>query len=125
MIIKILNLALGGLVGTLARYFLSGAAYKILGVNFPYGTLVVNSAGCLAAGFLFALAESKFLLNPNARLLLLAGFCGAFTTFSTFILETNSLLKDGEILKAFLNIFVSVSLGFLLFRLGAYLGEIL
>ena len=71
-----------------------------------------------AIGFLAVLAEEKFLLGPTARVFLMIGFCGAFTTFSSFILETSNLTKDGENLYAFMNIALSVILGFLLFRLG-------
>ena len=85
---KWFSLALGGVAGTFARYVLGGVIYQLFGTSFPYGTLAVNLLGCLIIGFLAALAEEKFLLGPNARLLLMVGFCGAFTTFSTFIFET-------------------------------------
>ena len=122
---KWFNLILGGVAGTLARYFLAGAVYQILGTGFPYGTLAVNLIGCFLIGFLAALAEEKFLLGPNARLLLMVGFCGAFTTFSTFIFETSNLMRDGETLRAFVNVLASVIIGFLVFRLGVFLGEVL
>ena len=93
---KWLGLAAGGILGTFARYFLSGAVYRVWGASFPFGTLVVNLVGCFAIGFLAVLAEEKFLLGPAARVFLMIGFCGAFTTFSTFILETANLTKDGE-----------------------------
>lgn len=124
-IMKWVHLVAGGVLGTIARYVLSGAVYQTLGTGFPYGTLIVNLTGCFLIGFLAALAEEKFLLGPNARLFLMAGFCGAFTTFSTFMLETNNLIKDGEMFRAFLNIGVSVVIGFLLFRLGVLLGEMI
>ena len=123
--IKYLNLIVGGMAGTLARYALSGIIYQILGTNFPYGTLVVNLSGCFLVGFLASLAEEKFLLGPNARLLLMVGFCGAFTTFSTLIFETANLIKDGESLRAFFNISISVVAGFFLFKLGVILAEML
>jgi len=74
-------------------------------------------------GFLATLAEEKFLLGPNARMLLMIGFCGAFTTFSTFMLETANLIKDGESLRAFINVLMSVVIGFVVFRFGVLLGE--
>ncbi|MBI3999157.1 MAG: fluoride efflux transporter CrcB [Candidatus Omnitrophica bacterium] len=114
---------LGGVAGTIARYLLSGAVYQVFGANFPYGTLAVNLIGCFVIGFLAALAEDKFLLGPNARLLLMAGFCGAFTTFSTFMLETANLMKDGETLRAFVNVIASVLVGFIVFKLGVFLAE--
>lgn len=110
-------------MGTFARYVLSGAVHRILGVTFPWGTLVVNLVGCFAIGFLAVLAEEKFLLGPTARIFLMIGFCGAFTTFSSFILETSNLTKDGETLYAFTNIVLSVILGFLVFRLGVMLAR--
>ena len=117
-------LVTGGVAGTVARYALSGFVYRFSGTDFPYGTLAVNLAGCLVIGFLSSLSEEKFLLGPNARLLLMAGFCGAFTTFSTFMLETGNLIRAGEMLRAFANVAVSVLAGFVLFRLGIFLAEL-
>lgn len=122
---KLLYLAVGGLTGTFARYFLAGAVYQALGTRFPYGTLVVNLFGCFIIGILTTIEENKFLMNPDLRILLMIGFCGAFTTFSTFMLETSNLIKDGETMRAFMNIFLSVAAGFIVFRIGVLLGDML
>lgn len=115
----------GGVAGTAARYALSGFVHRFAGADFPYGTLAVNLAGCFLIGFLSALSDEKFLLSPNARLLLMAGFCGAFTTFSTFMLETHNLIRAGETFRAFANAAVSLAAGFLLFRAGIFAAELL
>lgn len=107
----------------MARYFLSGAVYRFMGTGFPYGTLAVNTAGCFILGLLAALADKKFILGPDARLLLMIGFCGAFTTFSTLIFESDNLVRNGQVMRAFSNILLSVILGFILFRAGSLLGE--
>ncbi len=112
-------------MGTVSRYFMSGVVYKIFGTDFPYGTMSVNLIGCFILGVLASLAEKKFFLGTNMRLLLMIGFCGAFTTFSTFILETANLMKDGETIRAAVNVFLSVLIGFIVLRLGVYLGEAL
>ena len=122
---KYVYLAIGGIAGTFARYFMAGAIYELLGTRFPYGTLLVNLSGCFILGFLAALAEKKFVLSADLRLLLMIGFCGAFTTFSTFIFETDGLLKNGQAARAFTNIFVSVIFGFILFRVGSLIGEVI
>lgn len=122
---KWISLVAGGVAGTLARYVLSGIVYGVAGTGFPYGTLAVNLIGCFLIGLLAVLSEEKFFLGPNARLLLMAGFCGAFTTFSTFMLETANLMKDGEMWRAFLNVLLSVVAGFIVFRLGVLLGEMI
>lgn len=120
---KWLGLTLGGILGTFARYFLAGFIYRIYGTNFPFGTLAVNLIGCFLIGFFAVLAEEKFLLGPVARTFLMIGFCGAFTTFSTLILETSNLVKDSENFYALLNILLSVLFGFLVFRLGVLLAR--
>lgn len=122
---KIIALAIGSLAGGFARYYLAGAVYRIFGTTFPYGTLAVNLTGCFLIGLFSVLAEEKFLIGPNGRLLLMVGFCGAFTTFSTFIFETSNLMKDGETLQTLLNITLSVIAGFLVFRMGILLGELI
>jgi fluoride exporter len=122
---KFIYLIIGGIIGTMARYLLAGFVYEILGTSFPYGTLIVNLSGCLIIGILSTLADSKFLLTPNLRVLLMIGFCGAYTTFSTFIFETSNLIKDGETIRALMNVLLSVIVGFVVFRIGMFLGEIL
>ncbi len=120
---KLLYLGIGTLAGGFARYFLSGAVHKSFGATFPYGTLIVNLLGCFMVGFLNAIAEEKFFLGPNGRMLLMTGFCGAFTTFATFMLETGNLVKNGEFFRAFLNIVLSLIAGFIVYRLGIFLGK--
>ena len=119
------NLIAGGVAGTVARYLIAGWVYGIAGTAFPYGTLVVNLSGCAIIGFLAALSDDKLVLGPDAKILLMVGFCGAYTTFSTFMLETANLMKYGENLKALANIFTSVILGFLAFKIGLLIGEII
>jgi CrcB protein len=117
--IKILSLALGGIAGTLARYFLSHSVHRTFGNHFPYGALLVNLIGCFAIGFLAAAPDEKLFLGAHSKIFLIAGFCGAFTTFSTLILETSELAKDTSSWHALANILVSVILGFFVFKMGS------
>lgn len=121
---KIIAIAIGSVAGGLARYQLSGWTHRHLGHGFPYGTLAVNLTGCLVIGFLSAISEEKFFFGHHGRLLLMVGFCGAFTTFSALMLETDYLIKGADFFRAFLNVVLSVSAGFLIFRLGAFLGSL-
>ncbi len=125
---KLLLIALGGAFGALARYTLSGLVYGWLGPAFPWGTLVVNLMGCYGLGLLWALSEVVPLPPPTAPLIFV-GFFGAFTTFSTYGLESFNLLRDGELLLGLLNLLGSslagllcVALGFLTARLLLHLG---
>lgn len=122
---KWVYLIIGGMVGTVSRYGLAGFVSARMGGSFPWGTLAVNLVGCFVVGFLDVLFEKKFLLSPNYRLLLMTGFCGAFTTFSTLILETSNLLKENEFFYVFGNVVISLALGFALFKLGAVIAELI
>lgn len=109
-----LLLALGGIAGTLARYYLGMAVTWRWGAVFPFATLLINVSGCFAIGLLATLAaERAQLITPELRWLLIVGFCGAYTTFSTFGLETLVLIREGAWLKATLYVFASNGLGLL------------
>ncbi len=116
--LKWLYLAAGGVAGTFSRHFVSAGIYRILGPAFPWGTVVVNVTGCFAIGFIAALGEGRTPLGLNERLFLIAGFCGAYTTFSTFMLDSWVLVDRGGMALAVLNVVGSVLAGFLAFRLG-------
>ena len=123
--LKFFHLAIGGALGTISRYVLGGFVYRVCGMEFPYGTLAVNLSGCFAIGFLASIAERKFFFGSDVRTFWMIGFCGAFTTFPTLILETDNLIRDGQIVRACANIIISVIFGFILFRVGALIAEII
>lgn len=87
---------LGGMAGCLARYWIGGWVQQLSDADFPFGTMTVNLAGCFVIGFVLALSLDRGVLGPNTRLLLTTGFCGGFTTMSTFSYETVALLADGQ-----------------------------
>jgi CrcB protein len=121
----ILLVALGGAVGSVARYKLSGLVlHHTLDWRFPAGTFAVNVAGCLAAGILAGLAEKHHLLSADTRLLLFTGVLGGFTTFSAFGLETMHLLKRGDIAIAGANVVLSVVAGLVALWLGLGLASL-
>ena len=93
-------IALGGLVGTVARYALQGWVQERAAGTFPLGTMVVNLLGSLALGFLLRYATGSTVISPELRAGLAIGFCGAFTTMSTFGYETLALLQDGQVWRA-------------------------
>ena len=115
---KILLIGIAGLLGTLARYYLSGWADEWWGGTFPIGTMIVNALGCLAIGFLFHATEEKYLVDPVMRSAILVGFLGGFTTFSSFAVQSFTLLRGGEIFLAGVNILVSNIAGVILVWLG-------
>ena len=115
----VLLVALGGAVGSVARYKLSGLIlHHTIDWRFPAGTFAVNVLGCLAAGVLAGLAEKHDMLSADARLLLFTGLLGGFTTFSAFGLETMHLLKRGEIAVAAANVVLSVAAGLVALWIG-------
>jgi len=107
---QIFAIAAGGALGALLRFWMSNGIYGLLGRNFPYGTLAVNVLGSLLMGFLYVMLVDKLALGPQWRAALLIGLLGAFTTFSTFSMETLNLVEAGEVFKALLNVLLSVSL---------------
>jgi len=122
---KTILIGLAGLVGTLLRYWLSGLVARQYGETFPWGTMTVNLIGCLVTGVVFYLTEERFLINPAVRTVVLIGLLGGFTTFSSYGLQTFTLLRDGELGLATLNVAVSNVAGLLLVWLGYVLSKAL
>lgn len=122
---KYIVVGLAGLIGTLGRYWLSGLVARHYGEAFPWGTLVVNVVGCFFAGSLFYITEERFLVSPMLRSALLIGLLGGFTTFSSLGLQTFTLLRDGEVIIAALNITISNLLGLLMVWGGYTLSKVL
>lgn len=103
-----LAIAAGGALGALLRFWMSNGVYALLGRGFPYGTLAVNVFGSLLMGFLYIVMVERSALGPEWRGFALVGSLGAFTTFSTFSLETLNLIQQADYFKAVLNMILSV-----------------
>ena len=92
----LLVISLGAVVGANARYLLSRYAVKLLGPVFPYGTLIINIMGSLIVGFFLIWTSERVLLDPRWRLLVVVGFCGSFTTFSSYAFESMAYVEQGQ-----------------------------
>ena len=115
-----LAIAAGGAIGALLRYWTSTAVHSRLGSGFPYGTLTVNVTGSLLMGFLYIWLIERMTTGPEVRAFLLIGVLGAFTTFSTFSMETLNLLESGQPGRAVANILVSVSVCIIAAGVGVF-----
>ena len=122
---KIVMIGAAGLLGTLARYGLSGWVDQRWGGTFPTGTLIVNLVGCFLIGFLFHATQEKYLIDPVVRTTVLVGFLGGFTTFSSFAVQSVNLMRDGEMFFAGLNILASNIVGLVLVWAGYALSRVL
>jgi fluoride exporter len=119
-----LLVGIGSFVGGNARYILSRGVGGMIDGRFPLGTFLVNVSGSFLLGLIGALLAQRTIPNAEAvRLALGVGFCGGFTTFSTFEFETNALLEDGVWLTAVLNVVLSVFVGLVALRLGVLAGR--
>jgi len=118
--------ALGGALGSVGRFWLSGLVATRYGESFPMGTLVVNVTGSFVIGCLAALSapEGRLLVSPQARQFLMIGVCGGYTTFSSFSLQTLNLLRDREWFFAGGNVLLSVLLCMIAVWLGYLLGSV-
>lgn len=111
-LMQLMLVGMGGFLGSIGRYLLSGAVYRLFQNNsFPSGTAVVNILGCFIIGVCSALVDQRQLLSPETRLFLFIGLLGGFTTFSTFGYETIALMRDGQLLSAGANVLVQVIIG--------------
>ena len=117
-------LAVAGAVGTLARYGLSWLVQRWQPATFPWGTLAVNGLGCLLFGVVWAMAEERMLISGSTRVVLLVGFMGAFTTFSTFAFETTQMLDDSQWLLAAANVLAQNVGGVVCVLVGIALGKL-
>lgn len=107
---QILAIAAGGALGAVLRFWSSSWVYGVMGRGFPFGTLAVNILGSLLMGICYVWLVERSSLGPEWRALIMVGFLGAFTTFSTFSIETMNLLEGGALVKVLLNVVLSVVL---------------
>lgn len=119
---SVLMIALGGALGAVSRYGLSQLAINLFGKGFPFGTLIANFVGSLLMGLLFALIETES-LSPHIKVAVGVGFLGAFTTFSTFSLDTVLMIQAGDLQKAILNILFNLGLCLIAVFIGLWLGS--
>jgi CrcB protein len=120
---NIVIIGIGGALGAVARYGIGLWIGQRWGRSFPLGTFVINVSGSFLIGLLMTLLAERFTVNPQWRLLLVVGFLGAYTTFSTFEYETGALLKDGEWTFAMLNVILSVVAGFIALKFGEMIAK--
>lgn len=122
--IKIAYILFGGAIGTYLRYAVSGYSYKLFDWIFPIGTLAVNLIGSFVIGLLWGMFESSS-LSPNIRVFLFIGILGGFTTFSSYMLETLNLYRDGEVKLAIFNLLANNIFGLVMVILGFFLSKLL
>lgn len=115
---KLVLIALAGAAGTLSRYIMAQAVQRLFGPGFPAGTFAVNILGSFLFGLVWTLFEDRLPMGSEARMVLLTGFMGAFTTFSTFMFETSALLRHGQWAYALFNIGGQTTLGLLALASG-------
>jgi len=119
--------AIGGALGSVARFGIGGLVSEKFGQTFPWGTLVVNVTGSFVIGFIGALTVAEGRLSPQSRVFatqfLMTGICGGYTTFSSFSVQTLNLMRDGEWLQAGGNVLLSVALCMIAVWLGWLLGS--
>ncbi len=121
--LKVLYVGLGGFVGCILRYLINLLAPKLLGMQFPYATLIVNTLGAFLIGFIMTLGENR--ISPEARVFLVTGVLGGFTTFSAFSYETFSLFSAGSYGAGLLNVGLNVCLSIGGALLGTAAGRLL
>ena len=124
MLQKLFLIALAGALGTLARYGLSGLVHHLTKESlFPWGTFVVNAAGCLAFGVLWTVMTARLSIDGDVRAIVLVGFMGAFTTFSRFMFDTGQLLEDSQWFLAAGNVVLQNVVGLAALFVGLALGR--
>ena len=123
MLHKLIALAVAGSLGTLARAGLGSLVQRALGPRFPLGTALVNLLGCFLFGLIWILGSERGRISPELRYVLLVGFMGAFTTFSSFVADSAELGAQGRPWAAVLNVVGQNGLGLLCFFLGVRLGR--
>lgn len=121
---QLLLVFVGGGIGSMLRYLIS-KTFNSYFQHFFLGTFLVNSVGCLLIGILLGLSLKSNYLNQNYTLLLATGFCGGFTTFSTFAFEEHSLLRTGELLHFSLYTLASISIGVIAIAIGLWIAKML
>jgi CrcB protein len=121
--IQVFAVAIGGAAGSALRYLTTLWAARLVGTSFPLGTMLANVVGCLLAGILFGIAEERAAFPPIVRILLLTGFLGGYTTFSTFAVETVNLFRDGSWMLAVGSLLGNILIGGVCALGGIYLGR--
>lgn len=111
----------GGVVGALLRWWVASVCGRFFSTGFPVGTLIINVSGCLFLGWFMTFAGHRLIISDTTKLAVATGFVGAYTTFSTFIFESNGLLKGGAFYQAMLNLIGSLILGLIAVRCGTWL----
>jgi CrcB protein len=116
--VNVLYVALGGALGSVARYLLSIAVHRYTAAGFPYGTFTVNIVGCAAFGLIIGFAEHRIDLTPAVRAFFLVGILGGFTTFSAFTFDTLELLRTAAFFRAAFNVLGQITFGLAALWLG-------
>lgn len=122
---KFLFISLGAVMGANTRYWIGNWAAEKFGPAFPYGTMIINLSGSFVIGLFLTLATERLALDPRWRYLVVVGFLGAYTTFSTFAFESFNLVDQGQWLAAFLNVAGSAVLGILFVGLGVFIAKMI
>ena len=122
LFVQTLAIGSAGFLGAVARFLIGLTCRRFFGPSFPVGTFVINISGSLLLGWFLAFAADRAAVPDTLRLAIATGFIGTYTTFSTFMYESDALLREGSAIKAAVNLIGSLIIGLLVVRIGAYLG---